>query len=359
MPILLRAIPILLLFPVLIPAGSIFSVVDLGSVGGSSSIAYKINDSGTAVGWAQTSAGVQDAFVSTGSGLQVLPALSNSDSYAYGINSSGTIAGTSVIGGQTHGSIWNGSTVTDLGAGIFATGINDAGVVIGSNGHAFTLSNGTYRDLGLLPGGNWSSAAGINNSGVVVGSGNIDSTTIRGFVWTPGGGMTELSTLGGRDSDAKAINASGEIVGEATLADGSVHAFAAVSAMMTDLGSLGGSSYAYDINNAGEIVGYSWLAAGPSTHAFLYANGVMLDLNSLIATSGWQLLAAYGINNHGQIVGEGLFQGQARAFRLDPTSSAPFSGGSAPATIPDPGTGTLAVIGLSLLFATRVRFRKR
>jgi len=338
----MRSIPLILLCTKLLNGGAIYSVVDLGTLGGSSAIAYKINDSGTAVGWAQTPDGSQHAFVSNGGGLQDLSPFANSNTHAYGINAAGTIAG-------------------DLGNGVFATGINDVGVVVGTNGHAFELANGTLRDLGLLPGGDWSSAYDINNSGYVVGYGTTGSGAMRGFVWNPSQGIAELGTLGGRDSHATAINDSGEIVGNASLVDGTAHAFVAIGAMMTDLGTLGSGSYAQDINDAGETVGYSWLSSGANTHAFLYQNGTMLDLNALISAWGWELLAAYGINNNGQIVGEGLFQGQAHAFRLDPIESASYSGAGqdCPVSTPDPGTATLALIGLSLVALSRIRRRRR
>ena len=43
----------------------------------------------------------------------------------------------------------------------------------------------------------------------------------------------------------------------------------------------------------------------------------MIDLNTMIdEKSGWVLQAAYGINDHGVIVGEGLLNGAPRGFRL-------------------------------------------
>jgi probable HAF family extracellular repeat protein len=126
---------------------------------------------------------------------------------------------------------------------------------------------------------------------------------------------------------------------------------------MTDLGTLGGSSYAYGINDSGTIVGYSWTPNGDHPHAFVYLNGVMIDLNSLIPSgAGWELLEAYGINNTGQIVGEGLWNGQAHAFRLDPALppgirtfgmlGTPFSITS----VPEPGTLLPAAFALILVW---------
>lgn len=343
----MRAVIFLLPLAGLLQADVIYSVTDLGSFGGSSTVASGINDSGAAVGWGETLSGYPSAFSSGGgSPMQNLAGLPGAtDTYAYAINSSGTIVGTSYVNGQPHGEVWNGTNSTDLGAGIFATGINDSGAVIGGNGHAFLLVNGNKSDLGALAGGNWSSAYAINNAGTVVGYGNIGNGTFRGFVWTPALGMEELGTFGGSNSYATGINSSGEVVGHASLSNGYEHAFLEVGGVMTDLGSLGGgSSYAYGINDSGTVVGYSWVAGGDEPHAFIYMNGVMLDLNALIPKgSGWELLEAYGINNAGEIVGEGLWNGQAHAFRLDAgAASSPLVFGVQP--VPEPGT--VPVIGI-------------
>ncbi len=278
-----------------------------------------------------------------------------------GINTSGVIAGAAYVNGQPHGIVWNGSTTTDLGAGIVATGINDPGVVVGGNGHAFVLVNGVYQDLGVLAGGSWSSAYGINNSGTVVGYGNLASGNFGAFVWTSQSGLNQLGTFGGADSYATGINNSGEMIGYASLNSGYEHAFSALGAAMTDLGTLGGSSFAYGINDSGEIVGYSWPTSGDNPHAFLYMNGIMIDLNALIPTgSGWQLLEAYGINNAGQIVGEGLLKGQAHAFLLDPALvHTAFAFTPAPLSVldpvPEPATAWVGAFGLVLVWVWGLR----
>jgi probable HAF family extracellular repeat protein len=75
---------------------------------------------------------------------------------------------------------------------------------------------------------------------------------------------------------------------------------------------------AHAINNAGQVVGYAELADG-SLHAFLWSGGSMRDLNSLIpANSGWVLEDATGVNDAGQICGDGTHKGKTRAFLLTP-----------------------------------------
>lgn len=341
---------------VLAQADTIYSVTDLGSLGGSSTAAFRINASGTAVGWGATPDGDQSAFISDGFSLQTLQGpVGSSDTYAYGINSAGVIVGTSYVNGQPHGEIWNGAA-TDLGAGVYAMGVSDSGVVVGGQGHAFLFSNGVYQDLGALPGGDWSAAYGVNSAGTVVGYGNISAGTFRAFVWTPSAGMVALGTLGGLNSYATDVNDAGEIVGHASLSNGYEHAFAESNGVMTDLGTLGGSSYAYGINSNGEIVGYSYTDSGDS-HAFVHFNGALQDLNSMIgAGSGWDLLEAYGVNDSGEIVGEGMLDGQAHAFLLDPETAFSFQAVDVQ-PVPEPRGAALACIllGLVLAFARPAR----
>jgi len=364
----MKAIGLLLTFFFALRAGPSYSVNDLGTLGGTSAIGFKINNSGTVVGWADTVYGYPQAFQSaSGVALQPLAALSASDSFAMGIDSAGVIAGTAYVNGQPHGVIWNGAIgntpgTADLGAGIFVTGLNDQGAVIGGNGHAFILLNGVYQDLGVLPGGDWSSASGINQSGTVVGDSSVSSGNFRGFVWNPQSGMVELGTFGGLNSHATGINTSGEVIGHASLASGYERAFSAVGAIMTDLGTLGGSSYAYGINDSGTIVGYSWPANSDNPHAFVYLNGIMIDLNSLIPSGvGWQLLEAYGIDNAGQIVGEGLLNGQSHAFRLDPAFVPGILTTFSITSVPEPGTLRLGAFGLLLvlIWGRRIKLQAR
>jgi probable HAF family extracellular repeat protein len=88
---------------------------------------------------------------------------------------------------------------------------------------------------------------------------------------------------------------------------------------VTDLGTLGGTnSVPYAINNKGQVVGSSKITSG-NQHAFLWKRGTLYDLNSLISNnSGWELTNASSINDVGQIVGTGKFNGQQRTFLLTP-----------------------------------------
>ncbi|MHB1587021.1 MAG: hypothetical protein ACYCRH_10250 [Acidiferrobacteraceae bacterium] len=66
------------------------------------------------------------------------------------------------------------------------------------------------------------------------------------------------------------------------------------------------------------MVGSAFNATG-TDHAFLYSGGHMVDLTSLLPSgSGWTLQDAYGINDLGQIVGDGVVNGQEEAFLMTP-----------------------------------------
>jgi len=219
--------------------------------------------------------------------------------------------------------------MTDLGAATyFANAINDSRQVAGAlitptnSAHAFLYQNGNLQDLGAL-GGEYSAAYGINNIGQVVGYAYTTTGVFRGFLYDKGA-MTELGTLGGDYSRANAINDSGQITGQAYISgNGGAHAFLYDNGQMTDLGVLSGSYSEGDaINNAGVVVGQASIRNNTGYliyHAVIFRGSGAKDLNNLIpARSGWVLTQATGINDAGEIVGYGIFQGQTHAFLLNP-----------------------------------------
>jgi probable HAF family extracellular repeat protein len=353
----MKAILLLLCAAGVASAGSIFTVTDLGSLGGPAAQAFGLNASGVAVGSATSSFGYTHAFSSFGFGITDLSINTGAtEGIASAINSSGEIVGTQFVNGQAYATIWkNGAAQTVGGSGSFATAINDSGQVAGmlGDGHAFDGAS----ELNAFA---WSSAYGINSFGTVAGYAQTSPGVFAGFVWTPSTGYVLLGTFGGRNSYAMAINDSGEVVGTAQLASGYTNAFLWNNGAMEDLGTLGGSSYAYGINAAGNVVGYSYVNG--LAHAFLFENGTLFDLNSLIDRgSGWVLNEAYSINASGQIVGSGLLKGIEHAFRLDYTPGNTNVPVAAPDSIaaPEPATWMLAILGLVLIVSSRIRFRPR
>ena len=128
-----------------------------------------------------------------------------------------------------------------------------------------------------------------------------------------------LTSLGGTNAQANGINDSGVVVGWSQ-DTGNSHLLATRWSNDTtpqSLGTLGGvMSQAMAVNNTGDVVGWS-LTAANEVHAFLWQNGTLTDLNDMLPSgSGWVLGTAYALNNTGVIVGDGTFNGEARAFRL-------------------------------------------
>jgi len=216
-----------------------------------------------------------------------------------------------------------------------AQGINSSGVVVGfsftaSGTRAFRqLPGQPTEDLGDF-GGGYAAAFGINTTGIIVGESRDDRLAFRAFRYN--GVLHALSPLAGSFARATAINDAGIIVGYSSSVAGPLHAARWRSdTVVDDLGTLGGTnSTALGVNAAGDIVGRA--DVGPAQpHAFLFRDDEMIDLNTMIdEKSGWVLQAAYGISDHGVVVGEGLLNGAPRAFRLtlfsdaDADVTAPF-----------------------------------
>jgi len=117
------------------------SVIQLGTLGGNSSQANAIDNSGEVVGFASVASGYQHAF-SMLDGLMIdLGTLGGGSSYAYGINDSGDIVGYSYLadGGQSaflyeHGTMVDLNSLLPDNSGwdlLDAYGINDSGQITG------------------------------------------------------------------------------------------------------------------------------------------------------------------------------------------------------------------------------------
>jgi len=334
-----------------------YQIFGLGNLGGPAT-AYAINNNGVVAGTSATVQGDSRGFVWDGGSLIELTGLPGSlQQYASGINNAGAIVG-SASGTAVQ---WRNGVPEVIGQGDSnAMAINESGQVAGmQNGQAFRTAGGQVEFLGTLAGGNWAAAYGINTAGEVAGYGQTASGNMIGFV-SSSGQLQTIGTLGGNSSYAMALNNAGQVVGHSTRANGFLEAFLYYNGSMTGLGTLGGAgSYGYGINRAGSVVGSSWVAGDATTAAFLYANGQMRNLNDLVApNSGWQLLAAYGINDSGQIVGTGLYNGEQMAVLLNPLAPPPLLSGFEPtavASVPEPGTIGLLAAGLACLAFGRWR----
>jgi probable HAF family extracellular repeat protein len=199
------------------------TVTDLGTLGGSVSAAFGVNDAGQVVGFASKAVGFHAFLWDSQNGMQDLGALrGGSASIAHGINGSGLVVGESFYFNEWHAFVWDSMNgMRDIGGSSFrsnAVGVNDAGQVVGSmNNDAFLYDGGTLIDLGSLGGVAVGNA--INDAGIIVGGSGTGTLNHHGFIYRDGV-MTDLNDLippvsGLTIVEAEGINNAGQIVGVA------------------------------------------------------------------------------------------------------------------------------------------------
>lgn len=332
-----------------------FRIIDLGTLGGTFSLAYSINDRGQISG-TSTLAGdaVQHSFLFKDGKMVDVGTLGglNSESFSNVNNltqDSGT-AETAVTDPNNEnfcsfgtnpslvclGFVWQNGIMRPLpaagGNNSQAAAINDRGFVAGYaelaaadpncpapqvlqfrpvmwvNGHPFTLP--------LYAADSEGAAFWINNAGDVVGASGIcapydpryalEIQPRHALLWHNGKPM-DLGNLGGSMQNAAlAINDRGQVVGASDIAgDTYQHAFFWQKGSISDLGTLPGDliSAAVAINNKGQVTGVSDDGQG-DIRGFLWQNGSMYDLNDLVAgNTPLYILHGFGINNAGWLVG--------------------------------------------------------
>jgi probable HAF family extracellular repeat protein len=300
-------------------------MIDIGTLGGPQGVAAAVNSSGQVAGWGNTTTPAPPSLFNTESVLCNPPMVAGQPAVA------------------CHAFLWDRGKRTDLGTlgGLNSTpgnnGINEQGHVVGAaetttvdptsaHGapafHAFLWRHGMMIDLGTSGRGPDSLANGVNDRDQVVGvdlAGNTPFEESFGWLWQDGK-KTALGTLGGSFSSPGGINDRGQVVGDSFVAGNSFrHAFLWQSGRMTDLGVLPGDdqSFALDITDQGQIAGGSCSSDG--CRPVLWHDGKIVDLSKAIPRdSGWQPFFPHGINSYGQIVGDGLHNGEFHAFLMTP-----------------------------------------
>ena len=366
-----------------------YTIADVGTLGGTFSAAYGLNERGWVAGRANL-AGDQEthAFLDKNGTLTDLGTLGgpNSDVGVTPFRTDGTLTGDSETAeSDPNGAdfcfhqtqlicrpvVWHNGHVRILptlgGNNGVANQINGRGEIAGvaentafgpacfAPGNVFEFkpvlyASGDIHELPTFPGDPNGVALAINARGEAAGF-SFSCDDFHALLWQHGN-LTDLGNLGGTvNNNASAINDRGEVAGISGLA-GSVtaHAFLWRKGVMTDLGTIPGdaefSSVAIGVNDRSEVVGQSCNETDDFCRAFMWRKGTMWDMNTLIpADSPWFLFEATTINSRGQIVGLGFrFDlGEVHGFIATPCGDTPESTGCA-----DTSSASLANEGLAI-----------
>jgi len=342
-----------------------YSFSTLVGLGGDTTIANAINNSGRIAGWSRTPDGLERPAVWQDGVLFRPQEFQKFRGWANAINDQGVVAGASMLSDSTYAAtIWTEDKVTILDASIDprsdALAINNSGQVAGMSFilhptapfHAAGWVNGTTRDLN--PEGKYASRANaIDGTGRASG-GVFGPRGVEAAYWQDGMEVL-LPSLGGDYTQVMAANEAGTMVGYSSERAGSassavywkdeqIHVLGVLSQRQI--------SQALGINDESQIVGTAhngdFSAPLVGSVAVLWLDDKAIDLNDRLdpqaVAEGWVLHSAVDINNAGLIIGtaRNTVTGAVSAYWLSP--------------VPEPQVGALVMIGLVLL---RVAVTKR
>ncbi|MEZ6094099.1 MAG: hypothetical protein R3C03_07635 [Pirellulaceae bacterium] len=234
--------------------------------------------------------------------------------------------------------VFGGRQAVSVSKGAFnshAVHISDSGVITGNYTKGTALwqpaiwtpdarKEGRYQQVLLpaYPDSLDNSVFNANESGEAVGFVASASLGQRASIWSNDRrhSISILDQIGNEyGSIANAINEGSQVVGTIFVGNGPLPAMWDLSSQRSfelplPVGDQTGR--ATDINDLGDVVGQVGLEDRPV--AWIGNEIVDLNIASDSESQGWILLNATRINNSGWIVGDGLYQGQARGFVLKP-----------------------------------------
>ncbi len=299
-------------------------MTDLGTLGGNTSYATGINDSGQVVGYSYLADNVtRHAFIwSAANGMVDLGTLPGGAwSQGEGINAAGEICGEAVNSSGTQVPVfWSPGTgfvpapgPFENGSGAYGFGINDAGAVTGQAylgrdilyGLLWNTNAGKLRSFpGLYTDYNFVVGYGINNRNHIAGNAlTYPDFLWDAIVWIQGQGTIDIGEVPGASTTlAHGINDRDQVTGIGYLASNTSAFYWSRSTGIVVMQTLGGSVGAgLHINQTGTIAGWS-SNASEQTHAALWNDYTSAPQDLGVLPGGTQSYGV-GVNSSGQVVG--------------------------------------------------------